>query len=443
MAPRLASAGRTRPAGPHRNLSLIPIHQGLSSAYVWLPVMVLFTRSRFGLGQALTIAAVYYLSVVVLEVPSGWMSDRLGRVVTLRLAAISWIVGQACFLIGDDRFALILAGQFFLAGGFASLSGTDVTFHYDTLEALGRAVEYPARQARVASIGFGVTAVSALAGGAVGYVSLRAVFALALGLAVAQLIVAMRLVEPPPDDSSGTEPVVASGPGADVEAVGAIGSVDGSASRAGGLGVQLRDCVGYLRHPFLGWIFAYGVAMVTLEHVAVSVLQPWLTELNDGTATDIGATPLLSGAVFAVVALVGAGAARSSEPLARRFGLVPTLLGLGALSAVIVTSMAIWVAPVVLILVALRSAQGAAAPVLISAAVASRVKRHHRATLLSLNSLAGRLVWGLILLAVGQAVADDVGRSLTLLSVVAWLMLAAIVAWAVAIGRRRSATVGS
>ncbi|MEL6984661.1 MAG: hypothetical protein AAFO29_19700, partial [Actinomycetota bacterium] len=78
MAPRLASAGRARPAGPERNLTLIPVHQGLSSAYVWLPVMVLFTRSRFGLGQALVLASFYYLSVVVLEVPSGWMSDRLG-----------------------------------------------------------------------------------------------------------------------------------------------------------------------------------------------------------------------------------------------------------------------------------------------------------------------------------------------------------------------------
>jgi MFS family permease len=425
---------------------LIPIHQGLSSAYVWLPVMVLFTRSRFGLGQALTISAIYYLSVVVLEVPSGWMSDRLGRVITLRLAAASWIVGQACFLIGDDAFALILAGQFFLAGGFASLSGTDVTFHYDTLEAVGRAIEYPARQARVASIGFGVTAVSAVIGGAVGYISLRAVFALALVLAVGQLVVALRLVEPPSEVSGagvtapavdpGTDPGV--GPWVGEPASEPAGAVGGEAVRAGGLGGQLRDCVGYLRHPFLGWIFAYGVAMVTLEHAAVSVLQPWLTELNDGTATDIGATPLLSGAVFAVVALVGAAAARSSEPLARRFGVMPTLLGLGTLSAIIVTSMAIWVAPVVLILIALRSAQGAAAPVLISDAVASRVQRHHRATLLSLNSLAGRLAWGLILLAVGRVVADDVDRSLTLLSLVAWLILAAITAWAVAIGRRRS-----
>jgi len=423
---------RDQRSDPNRNLSLIPIHQGLSSAYVWLPVMVLFTRSRFGLGQALTLSAFYYLSVVALEVPSGWMSDRLGRVITLRVAAASWIVGQSCFLAGDDSFGLIVAGNVFLAAGFASLSGTDVTFHYDTLEAIGRAGEYPARQAKVAAIGFGASATSALVGGAIGFVALRAVFALALVLAVAQFVVAMRLVEPAaaPDGGGGTD-----GDGGGGGLGGPDRVVDGEPWA--GLGSQLASCVAYLRAPFLGWVFAYGVAMVTLEHVAVSVLQPWLTELNNGTATDIGATPLLSGSVFAVVALVGAVAARSSEPLARRFGVVPTLLGLGVLSAVIVTSMAIWVAPAVLVLVAFRSAQGAAAPVLISGAVASRVERHHRATLLSLDSLAGRLVWGLILLSVGRIVGDDVDRSLNLLSIVAWSMLAAITGWALLIGRQR------
>jgi MFS family permease len=397
--------------GSGRNLAIIPVHHVLASATVWLPVMVLFTRSRFGLGGALTLSSLYYLSVVLLEVPSGWMSDRLGRVPTLRIAAISWIVAHACLLLGDDSFPVVLAGQFFLAGGFASLSGTDVTFHYDTLEAVDRAGDYPARQARVSALGFGATALSALVGGAIGLVELRAVFAVGLVLAVAQLGVTLALVEP---SSVGgpREPADGVGPGS-------------------GFGAQLRRCVGQLRGPFLRWLFAYGVVLVTLEHVAFSVLQPWLTELTDGTATDVGSTPLLSGVVLAVVALVGAAAARASDPVARRFGTVATLLGLGVLSAAIVTAMAIWVAPLVLLLVAFRSVQGAAAPILISDAVSSRVERGQRATLLSLNSLAGRLGWGLLLLVVGRSIDDDVGLTLTVLAVVSWVLVVGIAGWAI------------
>ena len=370
-----------------RNLELIPVHQGLASAYVWMPVLVLFTRSRFGLGQALVLAALYYLSVVVLEVPSGWMSDRLGRVITLRAAAASWVVAQACFLVGgitatgDAGFWMLVAGQFFLAGGFASLSGTDVTFHYDTLEAVDRAGEYPERQSRVSAVGFGVSAGER-----------RRRWCRRLRLPACGLPAGPRAGARParghlrPHGASGRRPPIGRPTG------------DEAASRRQGEAAftrQLRACVGYLASPFLAWIFAYGVLMVTLEHVAESVLQPWLTELTGTTATDLGATPLLSGLVFAAVALVGAGAARSSAPLARRFGTITTLLGLAVLSAVIVTVMARWAAPAVLVLVAFRNAQGAAAPVLISDAVASRVERGHRATLLSLNSLAGRLGLGL------------------------------------------------
>ena len=202
-----------------RNLRLIPWHQGLASALVWLPIMVLFTRSRFGFDGALQMASIYYLFVVVLEVPSGWMSDRLGRVFTLRIAALCWIGAHLCFLLGDDNFAVIAAGQFLMAGGFASLSGTDVSFHFDSLEELGIADEYADRQARVSSIGYAVAAVSSLVGGALGLIDLRVAFGVSLALAVIQFGVASLLAEPP------------------------------QLTKAEALLPQIGSCLGYLRRP--------------------------------------------------------------------------------------------------------------------------------------------------------------------------------------------------
>ena len=115
------------PRDVRSNLRLIPIHVAFTRAMVWIPVMVLFTRARFDLDGALLLSSIYYFSVVALEVPSGWMSDRLGRVPTVRIAALSWVVAHTLFVVGDDRFWAIALGQFFMAGGFASLSGTDVT----------------------------------------------------------------------------------------------------------------------------------------------------------------------------------------------------------------------------------------------------------------------------------------------------------------------------
>lgn len=381
-----------------RNLRLIPIHVACTRALVWVPVMVLFTRARFDLDGALLLSSIYYLSVVVLEVPSGWVSDRFGRVPTVRIAALSWIVAHALFVVGDDRFWAIALAQFFMAGGFASLSGTDVTLHYDTLEALELEGEFSRREARVSSIGFLSTAASALVGGSLGLIDLRLAFAASFALAVVQLVIAAQLAEPP------------------------------SHRRADPLGTQLALCARYLRHRFLAWIFFYGILMVTLEHVAFALMQPWLTEVLGRTADELGATPLFAGAVYASTGVVAAAAARSSAWLAGRFGTVATLIGLGAVSATIVTGMALWLHAVILALALFRSVQGAAAPVVIAAAVSPLVERHHRATFLSLDSLAGRLGWGLILMVVSSGADDDVQATLRVLAVISWAMVAALLA---------------
>ncbi len=383
----------------------------LTHAAAWLPVFVLFTRARFDLDGALLLAAIYYLFVVVLEVPSGWMSDRLGRTLTLRIAAVCWIGAHLCFLIGDDRFAVIALGQFLLAAGFASLSGTDVTFHFDTLEALGLHDEYTRREARVSSIGFAATAVSAVIGGALGLIDLRWAFAMSLVLAIGQLTVALRLTEPPVTHHA--DPFVR----------------------------QIRLCLGYLKDRYIGWIFFYGVVLVTLEHVAFTLMQPWLTEVLGRSPDEVGATPLFAGVVYATTAIVGAAAARSSAPLSERFGIVATLVGLAAVSAVIVTGMALWAHAAVLGLVVFRSAQSAAAHVLISAAIAPVTERQHRATVLSLNSLAGRLGYGALLLVISTNASDDVRGVLAALAITSWalvVILFATAAWAVGLRRKPS-----
>ena len=55
--------------------------------------------------------------------------------------------------------------------------------------------------------------------------------------------------------------------------------------------------------------------------------------------------------------------------------------------------------------------------------VAPRVAARQRATLLSLNSLAGRLGYGLLLLVVSDLATDDVRRVLVWFAVISWAMV--------------------
>jgi len=193
----------------------------------------------------------------------------------------------------------------------------------------------------------------------------------------------------------------------------------------------------YLRDRFMAWIFFYGIALVVLEHVAFTLVQPWLTEALGKTPDELGATPFLSGLLFAVVALMGAGAARFSASAGERFGFVATLVGLGVISAIIVTAMALSFSIFVLGLVVLRSVQGAAAPVLISAAVAPRTEQRHRATLLSINSLAGRLGYGALLWVFAVGAQDDPQPFLRAMSVTSWILIGMLIPTGLAAARRQ------
>ncbi len=338
-----------------------------AAALFWLPVAFLYFQSEFGIDGALRLAAIYYLAVVLAEVPSGWFSDRLGRVVTIRLAAVWWIVANALFLIGE-RFVVVAAAQVFLALGFAFLSGTVAAFHYDSLEALGRSDDFEAAEARVARDAMVSAMVASVVGGGLGVVDLRLPFGASLVGAVVLLVVSLGLVEPEHD------------------------------RRATAFGPQVVACLRYLRRPLLAWLLVYVIAQLTLEHLAFDLTQPYLAAVLGEAVDELERTPALSGVVLAVVSGFGAVAAASSPSLRARFGLTGALNVLALVQATIVVSMALVVSWAVVPLLAMRSIQTAAAPVLVVTAVSGIVAQHHRATYLSIGSLAGRLGYGAVLI---------------------------------------------
>jgi len=119
------------------NIGLYPWFRAASDGHAWITVFFLYMSQSLPLDQVIELSAVYYLSVFLLEVPSGYFSDRIGRRRTLLIAAAAFIASYVCFIVGAG-FWWFAAGQFLLATGMAMQSGTDTAFHYDSLKALGR-----------------------------------------------------------------------------------------------------------------------------------------------------------------------------------------------------------------------------------------------------------------------------------------------------------------
>ena len=77
------------PEALERNLRLYAWLLPGTRLLFWAPVYFLFFARHLPLDQVLLLGSFYYVAVVVFEVPSGYLSDRLGRVATLRLASRS------------------------------------------------------------------------------------------------------------------------------------------------------------------------------------------------------------------------------------------------------------------------------------------------------------------------------------------------------------------
>lgn len=324
-------------------------------------MFVLWFSVHLPVADVLRLEALYYGVVVLLEVPSGWASDRVGRKPLLVASSLCWAMGAALLAVGHD-LPTLGAGQVLLAAAMALGSGTDSALHADTLLALDRIGELAQREARARAAAMAALAMSAAIGGLMGMGSLSAPYvgsAVSGGLAAA---LALAFVEPPrlPPSPTAQPPH---------------------------------------RDRTLLWLLGVSTLFTVLVHVPYELMQPWLAQAV-GTTT----TPLWAGLMAGIAMALGAVAARQAPALHERVGLPVLFLGSAVLLLGIIAAMGSIMHPALLPLLALRSVSYGLTDPILSAAANHRLHSHVRATWLSVQSLVGRLAFAGSLALVSRAI---------------------------------------
>lgn len=399
-----------------RNVVLYPWFRAASDGHAWITVFFLYMSQSLALDQVIELSAVYYLSVFLLEVPSGYFSDRIGRRRTLLIAAAALISSYCCFIVGAG-FWWFAAGQFLLAMGIAMQSGTDTAFHYDSLKALGRDAEYASREARAEQWGLVMLAIATLSGGLLGLIDLRLAYVFSLLSATAMAVLVWRMVEPQHADESAAIPQ--------------------SFTRV------VWDCCLRLRDPLLGWVFLVVILLYAMAHIVYEFYQPYITLMQLPLLEASDYAPLISGIVISVSMFGGAIGARASIAWQAKLGLVGVLAVAMLIQLGIVAAMAIAVSPMVLALVCLRNFPMSLVHAPVRAAIAPRIERRQRATYLSLQGLAERLFFAVLLMMLARGLesgAPIVESTLTsILTATLWLGVAIAVVLFACAGRIRRA----
>ncbi len=357
-----------------RNLRLYPWYAACYNAFFWMPVFFLYFSEHLALDRVLWLESLYYAAVVILEIPSGYLSDAVGRRTTLVTSSICLVGAYALFWIGTDLTTFALA-QTGLAAGIAFHSGTGTAFHYDSLAALGREDTYEERESIVARNALVATGGAALLGGLAASFELRYAYGLSALVAVATLIVTMAFVEP------------------EVQS-------DDEALR---FDRQLIACLEHLKRPALLWLFAFAVVMTVLNHVPYEFYQPYLDQLGAQWQCD-EQTPLATGLHMSITTLLGAWVARQSVALDEAIGTGPTLLCATALQTIVIAIMGSVLHVLVAVVILMRALPRGIARAPMRAAIVPRIPETQRATYWSLQSLVGRLGFSGVLLGLGYLV---------------------------------------
>ena len=231
------------------NLWKITAYSICLHAIMSVPTIVLFWQSHgMNMTQVMELQALFAIAIVLLEVPSGYVADVIGRRKTLIFAACA----NSCAIIVYSQghgFLHFLIAELLFATGFSLISGADAAMIYDTLAALGEETHYQKYYGRIVFYTLCSIAVASVIGGWLSAFSLRLPFYATIPFFLMAVLIAMTLREPPRKQLSATQG-------------------------------YWQELARILRHVFvenaqLRWLIIYGGVLIGVNNAAVWLYQPY------------------------------------------------------------------------------------------------------------------------------------------------------------------------
>lgn len=180
-----------------RNIPLIYWLKAMFAFMILMPVITVFFQSRgLDMKGLFLLQSIFSIALLILELPSGYIADFLGRRKTLMIASLFWGIGYSIFPFSDSFFDLAVA-EIFMALGLSLASGTDIAVIYDSLDALGSKkapIKIVGRTMYYQQLG---EAIAGLIGGWLIYISIEAPVIIQAVVAWIPLFVAFFIFEPP------------------------------------------------------------------------------------------------------------------------------------------------------------------------------------------------------------------------------------------------------
>jgi MFS family permease len=156
-----------------RNIRLLYAFRLIKYFLIIMPVIVPFFQDR-GLSQTqiFLLESVIAATIVILELPSGYFADRLGRKNSMFIGVILSCLAYFIYSL-DCNFNSLLFANLIMGAGYSFISGADSAIAYESFKAIKLERKYLKYESRVISSSAISQVLASFIGGALGAMSLH------------------------------------------------------------------------------------------------------------------------------------------------------------------------------------------------------------------------------------------------------------------------------
>lgn len=180
-----------------RNLTALYLVKIAKWMNLVMPVIVLFYKSNgLTMKDIFLLQSVYSLTLMTLEIPTGYFADRVGRKSSILFGSMLGFTGYLVYSFSFGFWQFVIA-EVILGVSQSLVSGADSAMLYDTLASAKQNDRYTRLEGRVTSIGNFGEAFAGIVGGILAVSSLRTPFFVQTCVAMLAIPAALMLREPP------------------------------------------------------------------------------------------------------------------------------------------------------------------------------------------------------------------------------------------------------
>lgn len=179
----------------HKNIKLLSLFNFLIGFQLYSAVLVIyFAKITGSYALGMSIFSIIFISSAIFEIPTGIFSDMIGRKKTVVLGALSFVFATIFYALGQSYFILVIGG--ILEGlGRSFFSGNNNALLYDSLAENKKTNEYHQYLGKVSSTEQAALAIGAVIGGFIANISLSLVIWLSVIPNILLVIISLRLVD--------------------------------------------------------------------------------------------------------------------------------------------------------------------------------------------------------------------------------------------------------